>query len=595
MSTAPSYQPINALPNWTDDERPVIPGSPSTPQHTMGLRFAFGGVGILIGLTSGLGMSLINLNLPSIQGDMGLTPAQSAYFPAAYATGNACANLLIYKFRQQYGVQLFAELALLLYTCFAILHLFVNDFSTALLVRGVSGFSGAAMSVLAFFYMIQAFNKANRSKGLIIGIGISQLATPLAGIISPVLIENGQWHFMYQFEAGLTLCSLAAVVILKLPPSIHIKTFEKLDIPTVLLIIPGIGLLFMSLSLGVIEWWTNASWIGYALCIGIALILAALFYEHHRTNPLIQTRWYMQPATINFALGALVLRFLISEQNVGAVSMLKLLGMGADQLQSFYFIVFLGVAIGIVASALLFNPKTMLLQIFVALALIACASFLDSQSTSQTRPHDMFLSQFMLSIAAGLFLGPMMMIGIMQAFKKGLHNIISFAILFSFTQNFAGIAGQAFFGSYQLVREREYSTLITSDISAINPIVTNRLQLQTNAYARVVTDNTLRKAYGTAQLAQSARLEANVRAYNDLFLLVGSIAATFLLWSLLNIYLAFRTARHTLRMTRLRRKLIKNVIRYRKRSRKPTSETSRSTIRARRGRKSSQRDRARTT
>ncbi len=575
MSAAPSYQSIKPLPAWTDEERPRVPGSPSTPQHPLQIRFAFGCVGILVGITSGLGMSLINLNLPSIQGDMALTPAQAAYFPAVYATGNACANLIIFKFRQQYGIRLFAEIALVLYVLLALLHLLVNDYGTALLVRAVSGFSGAAMAVLAFYYMLQAFNKRHRAKGLIIGIGISQLATPLAGVFSPVLIPNGQWHVLYQFEAGLALCSLAAVVVLKLPPSIHIRAFEKQDVWTVVMMIPGIGLLFAALSLGVIQWWTNAPWIGYALCASLLLIVFVLFYEHHRANPLIQTRWFLHPATINFALGALVLRFLISEQNVGAVSMLKLLGMGADQLQGFYLVVLGGVVLGIAASALLFHAKTILLQIFAALALIAVAAFMDSQSTSLTRPHDMFVSQFMLSVAAGLFLGPMMLMGIMQAFRQGAHTMITFAILFSFTQNFAGIAGQAFFGTYQIVREHEYVASISADIASTASQTAARLQKETALYSPLTTDPALRQAYGLAHLGEAVRREANTRAYNDVFILAGSIAAFFLLWSLLNILLAFKSARRMLRMTRLRRKLIVHVIRYRQKSTGGTGSRSR--------------------
>jgi hypothetical protein len=43
----------------------------------------------------------------------------------------------------------------------------------------------------------------------------------------------------------------------------------------------------------------------------------------------------------------------------------------------------------------------------------------------------------------------------------------------------------------------------------------------------------LRAATGTAQLAQIARREASVRAYNDVFLLIGILATGFLLWPVL--------------------------------------------------------------
>lgn len=565
--TPSTYQPIiiKPVPDWTDDERPVIPGSPSTPEHPLPIRFAYGAVGLLIGTTSGLGISLINLNMPSIQGDMGLTPVQSAYFPAIYAIGNSCANLVIYKFRQQFGIRLFAEILMGLYVILALLHLLVNDFGTALLVRGISGLAGAATAALGFFYMIQAFNKKHRAKGLIIGLGLQQLATPIAGMISPFWTDSGQWHIMYQFEAGLAICCLAAVVILKLPPSIHIKAFEKQDIPTVILIILGMSLLFTALSQGVIQWWTNAPWIGLALAGSFICLTVAMFYEYHRLNPLIHIRWLILPGTLNFAMGALALRFLISEQSYGAVSMLKYLGMGADQLRIFYVIVFFGVLTGIICSAIFFHPKTILLQILAALALIAGASLMDANSTSLTRPHDMFLSQFMMAIAGGLFIGPMMLIGIMQVFRKGKQYIISFAILFSFTQNFAGIAGPAFFGSYQFVKEHEYSSRLVSNIEKNNLLLKLRQQKEDEPYQQISTDPALQRAYGTAHLAQVVRKEANIRAYNDVFLLVGVIAISFLLWSLISIYRSFSLALDQIKITKIRRKLILNVYKKYKR------------------------------
>ncbi|CAK7058400.1 MAG: hypothetical protein MESAZ_01505 [Saezia sanguinis] len=560
------YQPLNRLPDWTEEEKPFVPGSPSTPSHPLLVRIAYGCVGLLVGITSGLGMSLLSINLPNIQGTMSLTPAQGAYSIAAYSTANACANLLIFKFRQQFGVRLFAEIALSIYAALTLLHLLVNDFNTALLVRGASGFAGAAMTVLGFFYMIQAFPKKHRGKALVIGLGISQLALPIAGIISPMLSNYGQWHVLYRFEAGLALCSLAAVVILKLPPSIHIKAFEWQDIPTILMIIPGLALFFAVLSQGVIQWWVDAPWIAYAWCASIVLTFSALFYEHHRTNQLIYTHWIFQPSTLNFAMGALALRFLLSEQNYGAVNMLKMLGMGPDQLQLFYVVVFFGVLIGIISSAMLFSPKTIFVQTGIALVFIITGSFMDTGSTSLTRPHDMFISQFLIAVACGMFLGPMMLLGIMQVYTKGKHYIISFAILFSLTQNIGGIGGQAIFGTIQQIREREYSALITSHTNLADPQVAQRLQIQAAAYAPYITDPALRNAYSTSRLAAIARQEANIRAYNDIFLLAGSIAVIFLIWSLINLYLAFRNAKQIIKIARLRRKLIIHVIKQYKRN-----------------------------
>ena len=51
------------------------------------------------------------------------------------------------------------------------------------------------------------------------------------------------------------------------------------------------ALLCAVLSLGRIEWWRDAAWIGWALAGSIVLVAAGSAYEHFRANPLINTRW----------------------------------------------------------------------------------------------------------------------------------------------------------------------------------------------------------------------------------------------------------------------------------------------------------------
>ncbi|MCQ4005354.1 MFS transporter, partial [Klebsiella pneumoniae] len=76
-----------------------------------------------------------------------------------------------------------------------------------------------------------------------------------------------------------------------LPPSEREKVFEPLDFLTFALFAPGLWLLIAVLSQGRIQWWTERPWIGWSLAASVALIAAAILVEHHRRNPLINTRW----------------------------------------------------------------------------------------------------------------------------------------------------------------------------------------------------------------------------------------------------------------------------------------------------------------
>ncbi len=531
------------IPDWTPDERPTIPGSPSTPWHPPGRRVAYFIIGILVILTGGLGNALVSANLANIQGELGLTPVEGAWLPAVYVMVNVSANLLLFKARQQYGMRIFAEIGITAYAVVTLMHLFVHNYETAVIIRAVSGFAAAPMSALGIFYVLQAFPKPLMGRGICIALAVTQLPTPFAWILSPSLMDFGTWHPLYTFELGMALCSMAGIFTLKLPPGIRIQVFEKLDFLSFLLFAPALALVAAVLGQGRIQWWTEQPWIAFALIGALMLLLTGFFIEHHRSTPLIQTRWLATSEIIRFALGALSVRFLLAEQTYAAGGLLKTLGMGPDQMQTLYVIILLGTVAGALSAALAFSPKTMIPIILTSITLIMAGAVLDHGISSQTRPHDMYLSQFMIAAAGGMFMGPLMLTGVTKALVKGTPYIVTFAVVFGMTQGMGGLAGSALFGTFQQYREHEYSSQITANVDPADAVVSQRLAMQGQIYARVITDPVLRNAEGVAQLSQIATREANVRAYADVFVLNALIALCFLFWSLFNVIGAARGKR----------------------------------------------------
>lgn len=526
-------QLLKPTPDWEEHEKPTLPGSASMPWHPPHVRLAYACVALLVGITGGLGNALVSANLPAIQGTLGLTPAQGAWLPASYIMVNVTTNLIVFKFRQQFGLRMFAEIGLALYALLTLLHLVVGGFEMAVLVRGASGFAGAATSTLALLYMLQAAPRQYTGKMVVLGVGVAQLATPLAWLLSPALLDmGGQWHNLYLFEAGLALLSWAAVVLLKLPPGIHIKVFEPLDFLTFALMAPAVAMIVAVLAQGYTRWWFDTEWLAWLLIAAVLMLSVALFIEHHRANPLLQTRWLMTGATIRFMIGAFLIRFLTSEQTVGAVGLLRTLGMGPDQMQPLFGVILIGTICGIAASALTFSPKTIVPQILLSIVLFGVAAWLDYGRTSLDRPHDFYFSQFLVAIGSGMFMGPLILIGITQAIKRGADHMVTFSVMLAMTQSLGGFTGVAVLSTYQLHREHVHSAQIVAQINPADPVVAQRLRLQQQVYAGVSTDPALRAAQGVGQLSLIARREANVLAFNDVFALSGVLAILFLGWSL---------------------------------------------------------------
>ncbi|RMW23110.1 Transporter [Pseudomonas syringae pv. antirrhini] len=515
--------------DWAAHERPTMPGSPSTPLHSDARRWAFALVGVIVALTGGLGNALVVSNLPYLQGALGATSQDIAWLPAAYIMTNVSMNLLLVKFRQQFGLRAFTELFLVLYALVTLAHLFVNDIDSAIAVRAAHGMVGAALSTLGLYYMIQAFPQKWRLKALVLGLGTAQLATPLARLVSEDLLQIAQWRGLYLFELGMALLSLGCVLLLKLPPGDRFKAFEKLDFLTFGLLASGFALLCAVLSLGRIEWWLEAPWIGAASAASIVLICAGLAIEHNRSNPLLITRWLGSGAILRLGLAVILFRIVLSEQSVGAVGFLQALNMGSQQLHTLYLVMLLGSVAGLAVSALTINPAHLIKPLLISLAMMAVGAWMDSHSTNLTRQSNMYLSQFLLAFGGTFFLGPTLVLGISGVLANP-RNMVSFSVLFGITQNIGGLIGSAALGTFQIVREKFHSSHIVEHLTLIDPLVQSRLQSYSASYSSVIADPLLRNSQGIRAMATAATREANVLAYNDVFMLIALIAVLTMIW-----------------------------------------------------------------
>jgi MFS family permease len=515
---------------WDPDEKPMLPGSPSTPPHPPAVRVAYLCVGTLVMLTGGLGNALVTANLVNLQGTLGATFTEANWLPTAFVMTNATMNLLLVKFRQQFGLRAFTEVFLGLYALVTLAHLFVETLESAIAVRAVHGMVGAALTTLGLYYTLQAFSKATRFRGPVTALGVAQLPLPIAYIFSSELLgQGGEWRGLYVFELGMALVSLAAVLMLKLPPGDRFKAFRPLDFLTFALFAPGVALLSAAVTFGRLLWWFDTPWVGIALAGSIVLILAAFFVEHVRRHPLLNIRWLTNGNIVRLGIGLLLVRVVLSEQGTGAVNFLRNVGLNNDQMNTLFAIVLLATIAGIVVAAATVSLNHLLAPQAIALVIMALGAYLDAHSTNVTRPAQMYVSQSMLAFGGTLFLGPLVVSLLRQVFAEP-NNLISFSVLFSMTQNLGGLIGASLLGTFQVYREKFHSNILVSHLTGLDPQVAAWLQARAGALGRAVVDPDGRTQLAMAALSAAARREANILAYNDVFLMIAIIASLHAGW-----------------------------------------------------------------
>lgn len=500
---------------------------------------------VMFFLTQGLGLNLAFANLTQIQGTIAATTTESAWLSAAYMAPNVSLAIALVKIRMQYGVRNFAEVSILGFIVASLLNLFVSDLNSAIVVRFLSGIAGAPLSTLGFLYMLEAFEPAKKmTVGVSLAMTNTLLAAPITRLVSPSLLDYGEWRGLYTLEMALALLVMPIIYLLPLTPPPRVKVIVLGDIFSYLLVAIGFGCLAVVLSVGRLYWWLEVPWLGVVLAVGIASMATAIVVDLRRSTPLIDVRWLLRPEILHLTGILLVFRLIAAEQTSVIMTFYQnAVGLLYDQLSMLYWIILaFSIIGGLICTVLMTYGLSWQIQ-FVALILMGAGALMDSQVTNLTRPEQMYLSQAMMAAGAALFLPPSMSEGFKAALSKGPPYLVTFFVVFTFTQSVGGLIGSAFYGTLIIIREKFHSAVLTERVLLTDPHVAERVSQLSSSYGKVIGDTALLKGEGLSLLAAQVSREANILAYGDAFFVAAVIAFVSLAGLALHVFYRFVKAR----------------------------------------------------
>jgi MFS family permease len=522
---------------------PAAAGLP-LPDPTLGRAVACGATSLVLGLTQGLGLNLVSANLADIQGALEATASEAAWLTTAYFATALSATVLVTKFRLHYGLERFAASALVAFVIVNVAHLLTNSLATGIFARAALGFAAAPLTTLTVLYMVESMPKSRAPLGLLLGFCWLQLGQPLARVISPDLLEIGQWHGLYVIEVALSILCLAAIAVVPLTPVPTQESFSIGDFVSFPLYAAAFALFCVALTQGRLHWWRDTPWIGACLAIGVLLFGAYLVIDLLRPRPMLNVHWLGRPFMLRFLLAVILFRVGLSEQTTGIVGLMTVLGQSNEQMRVLFTYATLATLAGFVFAALIafrFGPRT--LSVVAALPIIV-AALMDTASTSLTRPEQLYFSQSLISMGLSLFIASAALLGFGPVLAEGGRNLISFLAGFSAAQYFGTLIGQAFIQTFVADRITWHYAAIVQHIAVGDPAVAARLRQASGALARFIIDPAARSVQGVSTLAAQVVREASVLAYNDVFLSLAGLGCFIFVW------LAYLTLRFEWRQRR---------------------------------------------
>lgn len=378
----------------------------AAPQETVGRPWLVL-LTVMVGtLLIGLDRTVVNLAVPKIIGDFGITVSTAAWIATAYIITNAVFVPVFGKLGDLFGnriIYLWSFIGFVLVSLFAGL---AWDFGSLVAFRAIQGLVGAAVYPTAMSLIAKSFVDP-KSRAQALGIWSSSFA--VSAIIGPLLggylIDNFSWRMIFYINLPIGLIGIA-MVLLFLP---HDRPADRgsFDWFGSILLAGAITSMVLVLDQGQSWGWLSPSSLA---CYAGTVLFGWLTYwwEMRHTHPLIDFKLFKNPVIVS----VLSVSFLSFGGMMGAMFLLPVFAqtfLGYDAKQSGLLFIPMGLALPIFAplGARLANSIHPRYTVSFGMALSALGFFMFRTLDPAMTFGDFVLPLVMFGAGLGLGMAPL--------------------------------------------------------------------------------------------------------------------------------------------------------------------------------------------
>ena len=225
--------------------------------------------------------TVVNVALPAIKADLGISTSELEWTVAAYALTFASLLLTGGKLGDLLGRRLIFTIGLTIFTLSSLACGLSSSAPELISARAVQGVGAALMMPATLSIISHTFHA--RERGMAIGIwaGVSALALAIGPLLGGIITEHISWNWIFYVNVPIgVLAVIAAIVVV--PESKDTSNEQRLDLPG--LLTSGIGLLALVYALieGHQYGWTSARIIGLFVLAAVAFAAFVLLEMHQR-------------------------------------------------------------------------------------------------------------------------------------------------------------------------------------------------------------------------------------------------------------------------------------------------------------------------
>jgi DHA2 family multidrug resistance protein len=277
------------------DDRPLI----ALPKGTRGFTAFALALGTFMPV---LDTTIANVSLPTIAGDLGVSPNQGTWVITSFAVANGISVPLTGWLMQRFGVVRTFTVSVLLFTFASFLCGIAWSFESLIAFRVLQGAVSGPMIPGSQALMMAIFPASKRGTSL----AIWSVTTLIAPILGPLLggYISDNWSWPWIFLINLPVGLLAAAACWKaLAPHEYPTRRVPVDVMGLALLVVWVGALQVMLDTGKdADWFASPSIVALALVSAVGFA-AFLIWELNEQHPIVDLRFFRMR---NFAVGIFV-------------------------------------------------------------------------------------------------------------------------------------------------------------------------------------------------------------------------------------------------------------------------------------------------
>jgi len=252
-----------------------------------------------------LDMTIVNVAVPAIAGDLGVSPNEATWAISSYAMAAAAVQPLTGWLTKRFGqVRLFIGAAVL-FTLASLLCSLAWDLASLVGFRLVQGFVSGPMLPLSQALMLASFPSSKRGMALGVWAGTILSAPVFGPIVGGWITDNWSWRACFYINLPIGVFSVAVLWAL-LRQYDSQPTMEPVDAGGAVLLIVGVASVQFLLDHGNQEDWFASPLIrGLAVMAALALALFAV-WERYERYPVIDFSLFRQRSFVVAVIGGAV-------------------------------------------------------------------------------------------------------------------------------------------------------------------------------------------------------------------------------------------------------------------------------------------------